>query len=467
MSSSSEWSRLDSGDEGDASPIPVFYTGFASSFGDVSNGNDSNIEWKTPAWQTGETRMCAQLRAAKRSQMQVQHRLKSIKRDADWLQSCSASSSTVPAAWPIVGNLRCGVWYVPPGDAAAVTSYFKSSDGHARQFHFAASRLNLQLLPLLEDAGGLVIVDATRRGKQYPDSLSKTLPVWCAVMNRLSGFEGVGVDLPPWLLPIEVDSITAALDSCVEAARSVVPESGVQLRKPIRMAWVHHGSSEPLFAAGAGDEDDHYTVLAASASDVRPPEEYREMFSWHYIQGAADDEEGWARGLTYSMFWQHHEQLSSCAPDECEALIDELVAGGSSSLAGEATSFEIRSWRVEIGGGGENIIFKKSSEDVVVWPVADVKLRKTNHRFGAVLDHALPILLDCSETETAITICIPTTEVEVACFLIIAAMLRQDSPNLVTKTNIRKCIVEVQLAGFSISNLPRKLTNQITRYLNR
>ena len=30
-----------------------------------------------------------------------------------------------------------------------------------------------------------VIVDSTRRGKTMPDALSKTIPIWCAVLNRL------------------------------------------------------------------------------------------------------------------------------------------------------------------------------------------------------------------------------------------------------------------------------------------
>ena len=30
-----------------------------------------------------------------------------------------------------------------------------------------------------------IIVDSTRRGKSMPDALSKTVPIWCAVLNRL------------------------------------------------------------------------------------------------------------------------------------------------------------------------------------------------------------------------------------------------------------------------------------------
>lgn len=29
-----------------------------------------------------------------------------------------------------------------------------------------------------------IIVDSTRRGKSMPDALSKTIPIWCAVINR-------------------------------------------------------------------------------------------------------------------------------------------------------------------------------------------------------------------------------------------------------------------------------------------
>jgi len=29
-----------------------------------------------------------------------------------------------------------------------------------------------------------VLVDSTRRGKRVPDALSKTVPIWCAVINR-------------------------------------------------------------------------------------------------------------------------------------------------------------------------------------------------------------------------------------------------------------------------------------------
>ena len=35
------------------------------------------------------------------------------------------------------------------------SAHFKSSDGHSAQFHFSSKRLNLHLLDLLEQEGGL------------------------------------------------------------------------------------------------------------------------------------------------------------------------------------------------------------------------------------------------------------------------------------------------------------------------
>ena len=43
--------------------------------------------------------------------------------------------------------------------------YFKSTDGHHGQWAFSLRRLNLQLLKVLGEYGGAVVVDSTRRGK--------------------------------------------------------------------------------------------------------------------------------------------------------------------------------------------------------------------------------------------------------------------------------------------------------------
>lgn len=51
----------------------------------------------------------------------------------------------------------------------------------------------------------LILVDSTRAGKRIPDALSKTVPIWCAVVNRAirirhphqQQHEGSGLHLKP------------------------------------------------------------------------------------------------------------------------------------------------------------------------------------------------------------------------------------------------------------------------------
>ena len=117
---------------------------------------------------------------------------------------------------PLFPNLRCGVWYVRP--PIEDSCYFKSTDGHNGNWSFSAIRLNLNLAEAAAAAGGCLVVDATKRGKvrrgrgcrrvacarqrqleaaapgqpplsppllqRFPDAMSKTVPMWAAVMNR-------------------------------------------------------------------------------------------------------------------------------------------------------------------------------------------------------------------------------------------------------------------------------------------
>jgi hypothetical protein len=40
----------------------------------------------------------------------------------------------------------------------------------------------------------LILVDSTRAGKRLPDALSKTVPIWCAVVNRAARLRGLLLD---------------------------------------------------------------------------------------------------------------------------------------------------------------------------------------------------------------------------------------------------------------------------------
>lgn len=40
------------------------------------------------------------------------------------------------------------------------------------------------VIELVGQKGGCIIVDSTRKGKRFPDSMSKTIPIWTCVLNR-------------------------------------------------------------------------------------------------------------------------------------------------------------------------------------------------------------------------------------------------------------------------------------------
>jgi tRNA A64-2'-O-ribosylphosphate transferase len=118
------------------------------------------------------------LSSLRRSTLSTHNRLSSIISDGQFISSVSSAYSL-----PLIANERCGSWYIPP-DQKSGSVYFKSTDGHMGEWGFSLRRLNLQLLDVVEKWGGAVVVDSTRRGKSMPDALSKTVPIWCCVINR-------------------------------------------------------------------------------------------------------------------------------------------------------------------------------------------------------------------------------------------------------------------------------------------
>lgn len=71
--------------------------------------------------------------------------------------------------------------YVPPGSP---TCYFKSTDGHHGGWGCSTKRLNVHVAVAAAKAGGALLVDSTRKGKRFPDSFNKTVPIWACVLNR-------------------------------------------------------------------------------------------------------------------------------------------------------------------------------------------------------------------------------------------------------------------------------------------
>ncbi|KAL8363901.1 hypothetical protein RB601_009585 [Gaeumannomyces tritici] len=291
----------------------------------------------------------------KRSNLGVGNRLRSVVDDARFVAGAAAVQGR-----PLVANERCGSWYVEPRLKAA-SAYFKSTDGHAGQWSFSTRRLNLHLLPLIGRCDGCIIVDSTRRGKRIPDALSKTVPIWCCVLNRAL-FPDLpesqrGLFVPPNAVSdSERSQMLARVPDFVASLERLgldLTALAAQLKKPLRPTWINRPEDDhplaPLSAAsvipadvgsstsndGDGDGDGHppppvvevfeafHPVICCTSSRRVAGAEMSES---GYIQGAGDDTENWAHGLTPPVFWANAARLLTAPEAGLPSLIRELVA---------------------------------------------------------------------------------------------------------------------------------------------
>ncbi|THU52410.1 hypothetical protein C4D60_Mb10t03700 [Musa balbisiana] len=315
-------------------------------------------------------------RSIKRMDNSLYNALRSIYEDSTFV----AEIAGLWPSLPLVANLRCGLWYAPRFEA---TCYFKSTDGHTNNWCFSTSRLNLHLARLAGQRGGCLIVDSTRKGKRFPDSMSKTIPIWACVINcaiknylqRMLGDNHQGQELnlslesylaTSWFraliffkesnissnetsdmrlksadwdcslhLPIWVSNSEKAIiethlrewTMLLEACGADIGSLASNLRKPLRPLWI---SQKTLIWLNEIPDHDSWEfipliLVSASASDGISQSRTSSGFSWHYIPGAGDDEESWARGLSADLFWKHAFELIDAGPELCNRQVAEIV----------------------------------------------------------------------------------------------------------------------------------------------
>lgn len=178
-------------------------------------------------------------RAVRRQERGILPRLRSIREDAAFVEAVRQTYT----GFACFGNQRCGTWYVG-SCAGAEACYFKSTDGHAGHWQFSATRLNLFVAELAAAAGGAIVVDSTRRGKPFPDALTKTVPAWCAVVNHIVLGEALeAASFPRWLPPSEVAVIRSLLPVWVASLSAAVVSAmrsalAGRLTVPLRPHWV-------------------------------------------------------------------------------------------------------------------------------------------------------------------------------------------------------------------------------------
>ncbi|KAG5178835.1 initiator tRNA phosphoribosyl transferase-domain-containing protein [Tribonema minus] len=221
---------------------------------------------------------------ARRLQQQSRHDLlnylRSIQHDSHYITSALQAIRSRPGctAFPAFANLRNGQWYGPPS-AWEGTCYFKSADGHCGQWAFSYTRLNLHVACKAAMAGGCVVVDSTRRGKRFPDALTATVPLWCAVINStLASIRGPDWDCslhtPPWLSPSEAsqiaDRIAPSVAGLGTAADALRAQLGQHLARPLRPLWQAPGVPLSTEEGDLGDMGGlpFVPVICISASEV-------------------------------------------------------------------------------------------------------------------------------------------------------------------------------------------------------
>lgn len=230
-----------------------------------------------------------------------------------------------------------------------------------------------------------------------PDALSKTVPIWCAIWNALlfpsTSEDPIPIHLPPTTVSAsERAQITSRLPTFLAAARALnlpLDRLRAQLKKPLRPLWVTRDSPLP----GGTDGDDEGAAAEGTTEGVMPPPSFPdfhpvilctasrrvpggEASEGGYVQGAGDDSEGWARGLTAPLFWgaAGHDALLRASEAELPGLIAEMVKEASCSSAGGA------------GGGGSVVDAVQLAPAGWVWVCAADALRGSGADAGQQFD---------------------------------------------------------------------------------
>lgn len=217
-------------------------------------------------------------------------RLKSISFDAKFI---SDLSDLIP--FPCVPNERCGSWYLENIENSNERVYFKSTDGHHGKWSFNRRRMNLSILPLILEHNGIMIIDSTQKGKKIPDALSKTIPIWCCVLNQyimLSDdnkkctFDGNFYSPPGVISKSEHDQIFEIIPDFVKGLQDIKLDSEwlFKLNKPLRPIWITPHST----IIEDWNDFPFYPIVCVTASGNHVSNTFK------YVKGAADDHESWA-----------------------------------------------------------------------------------------------------------------------------------------------------------------------------
>ena len=306
----------------------------------------------------------------KKSLLSFKNRLQSIIHDHYFVKTIHNS-----LLYPLIPNERCGLWYVPLNDRLD-TCYFKSTDGHTNVWSFSLRRLNLHLLPIILEHGGVVIVDSTRRGKLMPDALLKTIPIWCAVLNSIIFGDGDWLRTPSSMVSeSEHYSIEKLIPSFVDTVKQMKLLEGYKLDKPLVPSWYYPGA-----ILNNNLDDSVYNICCVSASkkvDVHKRIDIKtgnDTISCDYIQGSADDHELWVpRTLCdgkfgADVFWSMADDVLEDAYIRCgETELIEKITSLYKPMGNTVEIFKLGDTGISIGKLEGNVKFSLFNTNVILF----------------------------------------------------------------------------------------------------
>ncbi|KAF8905037.1 initiator tRNA phosphoribosyl transferase-domain-containing protein [Gymnopilus junonius] len=273
----------------------------------------------------------------RKESLDIFNRLHSVREDIQFVYQIHAAYPDTP----ILPNLRCGSWYTDPKIAVDTPAYFKSTDGHFNNWSFNLRRANLHLLPLIVDRNGIILVDSTRSGKRIPDALSKTVPIWCAVINRallIRHINGIpNVQISDWDIALYTPPSTVSLQEhnqielrLDEWARLLAASSFSlpPLPYPLRPVWITPATTAfPTIPTSESRHGGFLPIVCVSASKQIDQGVERRTSGFSYIQGSGDDHELWGMGLSPELFWGHYEELLKADRARLPEIVSQIVSG--------------------------------------------------------------------------------------------------------------------------------------------
>jgi len=317
-----------------------------------------------------------------------------------------------------------------------------------------------------------------------PDALSKTIPIWCSVLNRLlfsEQSEYHGLYTPPQVVsPSEHAQISALLPEFFEALQSLQISTTAlkgHISKPLRPIWI---TPESQITQRKEIFPDYHPIICCTVSRRV---EGGEISEGGYIQGAGDDTENWAHGLNPSIFWANGQILLSTPETELLDLVQILVrrvaetgaAGGKARCVSPTACIFITPLpAITAGKTGANtctIALLPNVTDESTWRTTATRLDVGvgPHKLGSRnLRAALPTITEfaermlsptlpdqeCEKSHHILVACETGTDISIGVALAILCLFFDDEGNVLKgkrNTNIGKTFIRRRLTWLSTS----------------